>query len=495
MNDAPDAPPSSLIYARQSLGNTASIAEQLDLGHARASTEGWAVHAVYSDPISASRYAHKAREDWPKLVADVQHDRADVIWLWESSRGDRRASAWLTLLEDCRDHGVRIYVESHHRLYDMDIPRDWRTLAEDGTDSEYESAKTSLRLIRSAAERAAAGQVNGRAPFGYHRRYELNPAGKRVSLGQEPHPDEAPIVEEIIARVAAGESLRSIAASLNERGVPTPRGAQWSTTQVRLIALNLAYIGKRVHAPGSRKCRSVPGPGAAVYDAAWPALVDEPVFYAARRILLDPARTTTRPGKAKHLLSLLATCAVCGGKLTVTYRLREGRQPSYACRDRNCIRIDQGDLDSYVTAEVLAVLARPGRGSGSSPREPRGTPSWIPPAPCSPLSRPTTTRPCGCSRPARSARPRSPRWSPSSSPTSKPRGSGCPSWRPRPRCASCSTAPPTSPPDGTMPRCPRGARRSRRSCESASASPPQPGTAYRPRGGSRSAGCRAGRPP
>lgn len=355
MNDAP----ACLIYARQSVGNTASIAEQIDLGHKRADTERWIVRSTYQDRTSASRYAHAARTDWPKLVDDVQHDRARIIWLWESSRGERRASAWLSLLEDCREHGVQLHVETHGRTYDMDNPRDWRTLAEDGTDSEYESAKTSLRLTRSAAARAAAGRAVGRAPYGYRRRYELTPAGKRVLEGQEPHPEQAPVVVSIITRVSRGESLRSIAAFLNEQDVPTPTGAQWSTTQVRLISLNLSYIGKRVHDPGSRKSRSVPGPGAAVYDATWPPLVDEPTFYAARRILLDPARKVSRPGKAKHLLSLLATCEPCGGKLTITYRLRQGKRPAYACRDRNCVAIDQADLDSYVTAEVLAVLARP----------------------------------------------------------------------------------------------------------------------------------------
>jgi DNA invertase Pin-like site-specific DNA recombinase len=354
MNDTAPA----LIYARQSAGNEASIEEQLASGHARADTEGWTIHAAYRDRTSASGYARKARTDWPKLLDDVQHDRAGIIWLWESSRGERRASTWLALLEDCRDHGVLIYVETHHRLYDMANPREWRTLAEDGTDSEYESHKDSLRITRSQAARAAAGKVNGRPPYGYTRSYELV-KGKAILAAQEPHPDQAPIVREIIGRIAGGESLRSVAASLNERGVPTKSGARWSTTQVRGVALNLAYIGKRVHAPGSKGSRSVPGPGAAVYNATWPALVDEPTFYAARRILLDPARKVSRPGKAKHLLSLIATCAVCGGKLTVTYRLRQGKRPAYACRDRNCVAIDQADLDGYVTAEVLAVLARP----------------------------------------------------------------------------------------------------------------------------------------
>ena len=353
------AGPACLIYGRQSLGHDASITEQLDLGRKRAATEGWPVHAVYDDPVSASRHTRKARKDWPLLLADIDAGRAGVLWLWESSRGDRKLSTWATLLDNCRVHGVRIWVETHGRLYDMANPRDWRTLAEDGIDSEYESAKTAQRTTRSAASRAAAGKPVGKAPYGYTRRYELDPAGKRKLVGQVPHPAEAPVVREIIAAVAARESLRAITARLNERDAPTRTGARWSTTQVRGVALNLAYIGKRVHAPGRRGSRSVPGPDAAVYDGNWPPLVDDETFYAARAVLLDPARTVTRPGKAKHLLSMIARCAECGGPLSVTYRLRAGKRPAYACRDRNCLAIDKLDLDDHVTGHVLAYLARP----------------------------------------------------------------------------------------------------------------------------------------
>ena len=345
------------------MGNDASIEEQIELGRDRADTEGWAAPAVYSDKVSASRHTRKTRTDWPKLRADINATtHGGVLWLWESSRGDRKLSTWALLLEDCRDHGARIWVETHGRLYDMANARDWKVLADDGVASEDESAKTSERTTRSAASRARKGRPVGHAPYGYTRWYEIDPDDpkKRRIVHQVEHPEEAPVVREIIGAVAARESLRAITARLNERGVPTRTGARWSTTQVRGIALNLAYIGKRVHAPGRRGSRSVPGPDAAVYDGKWPGLVDEETFYAARAVLLDPARTVTRPGKAKHLLSMIARCGVCGGVLIVTYRLRAGKRPAYACRDRNCVAIDELDLDGYVTAEVLARAARPG---------------------------------------------------------------------------------------------------------------------------------------
>jgi hypothetical protein len=79
--------------------------------------------------------------------------------------------------------------------------------------------------------------------------------------------------------------------------------------------LNQAYIGKGVHDPGRRPRAATP---AAVYDAdpdTWPPLMDEKTFYAARRVLTDPKRKTTRPGGARHLLSLTARCGACGGLL------------------------------------------------------------------------------------------------------------------------------------------------------------------------------------
>jgi site-specific DNA recombinase len=347
-----------VIYGRQSMGNAASINEQLDLGGKRAEAEEWRVHAVYKDEVSASRHASKSRDGWPRLLADVEAGRANVIWLWESSRGDRRASSWLALLEDCRESGVRIYVETHGRLYDMANPRDWRDLAEDGTDNEYESEKTSLRARRSAAARAAQGNPVGRAPYGYRRQYELTGTVKGKLVGQEPHPDEAPVVRDIIESVARGESLRSITARLNDAAVPTRTGTAWSPTQVRGIALNLAYVAKRVHDPSRSGSRTVLSPQAAVYDAKWPRLVEDAVFYDARAVLLDPKRTVTRPGGAKHLLSLIAACGGCGAPLIVTYRFREGKRPAYACRAKNCVTVDEADLDEYVFVKLLIALAQ-----------------------------------------------------------------------------------------------------------------------------------------
>jgi hypothetical protein len=90
--------------------------------------EGWARGRTYQDTGSASRYARKTRDDFGKLLTDL---RTGVFR---------------------RDNEVRLHVTSHRRLYDLNNPRDRRTLNEDGVDSAYESAKTSMRIRRHLPE-------------------------------------------------------------------------------------------------------------------------------------------------------------------------------------------------------------------------------------------------------------------------------------------------------------------------------------------------------
>jgi site-specific DNA recombinase len=367
----------AVMYARQSQNNDRSIKEQLDAGHARVAAEGWQqLGRDYSDGTSASTYAGKERDDWPEVLEVIRTGKPGVLWLWESSRGDRKLSTWAALLEDCRDHGTRIYVETHERLYNMANGRDWKTLAEDGVASEDESNKTSARVLRGMLANATSGKPHGRILYGYRRTYKTNKQGRRVVDAQvlddppevgEPEPDHeysAPIVRSIFDDIEAGVPILAIVRRLNKQGARN--GAHWTMRQVQQIALNRAYIGERIHDPiGRRAGLRRPSPDAVWYKADWPPLVDEAQFWAVHRIMRDPSRVTTRPGKARHLLSMIARCAKCGDVLTASARRRGG--PHYGCR-RSCVLINQDDLDEYVTAEVLARVARQWEQLGAADR-------------------------------------------------------------------------------------------------------------------------------
>ncbi|SNR49741.1 Site-specific DNA recombinase [Haloechinothrix alba] len=320
-----------------------------------ADRHGWKLGKPYWDTGSASRYATKAREGYDLLIKDLGAGKfaADVLIIWESSRGSRKVSEWVELIELCEKHGVQIHVTTHGRTYDPGNARDRRSLLEDSVDSEYESSKLSSRLRRSAASGAREGMPHGRCPYGYRRRYDDR---TRKLIAQEPYEPEAQVVRELFHRLIKGHSLRAIAADFAERGIAKRSGGPFSAAHLRTIALSPLYAGLRQHAPGTHSGNTRTQLDATLYPATWPGLVSEADYYKVRRLLTDPARVTTRPGRGKHLLSMIARCGPCGGHLGARNDKRYGWQ--YHCLRGGCVRVNYAELNDYAEQVMLAYLAR-----------------------------------------------------------------------------------------------------------------------------------------
>jgi DNA invertase Pin-like site-specific DNA recombinase len=362
MDSSTAAPVIAREYLRVSLdksGRARSVTEQHDDNDRAGQQHGFTLNGeAYSDvSVSASRYARTVRGDFARLLTDLEHGRfgADILVLWESSRGSRRVGEWATLVDLLEDAWVRVHVTTHGRTYDPANPRDRRTLMEDAVDSEYESGKASARIARAMAANAAEGKPHGKTPFGYRRRYEVSPSGRRMLAGQEPDDAEAPVVRELFARLRQGHSLRAIARDFEARGIRTRTGKVFIPEHLRDLALRPAYGGYRVHRPGNKDGGTYTGPLPAEPNADWPALVDSQTFWSVRRLLLSPGRRTSRPGRGIHLLSMIAKCGECGGAMSVLYRRGERM---YRCRDKSCATILADDLDAYAEAAMLAYLAR-----------------------------------------------------------------------------------------------------------------------------------------
>ena len=329
-------------YTRQSKGKERSIEEQEASIRETCAAQGWQVSEIYSDTVSASRFSRRERADWARLLADLKTGAFGVLVIWEASRGDRDLETWVAFLARCRDHGVLIHVVTHEHTYNMANLRDWKALAEEGIDSATESEKISARVNRTMKSQAAKGKPHGRVTYGYKRVYDTD---TRELKEQIPHPEQAPIVKEIITRIGGG-----CPDQLHHQGPEPPRHPPAGRRQVdprpvRRIALNPAYNGKRSY-------------NGALFDAMWPPLVNPVVFEAAQRVLDDPERLTTGPGRARWLLSHIAVCDVCErpsprcptGRARTTY-------PMYRCSRDACVFIRMDWLDAYVTGRVRRLMS------------------------------------------------------------------------------------------------------------------------------------------
>lgn len=332
------------VYGRQSRGKEKSIDEQVALCTADAEAQGWAITATYRDRTSASRYRRREREEWARVVAAVAAAEFDILVLWVSSRGDRDLTSWSGLLDTCRASGVLIRITDDERTYDVRRNGDWEALAQQGVGNAAASDKISTAVRRGQAGAASAGRPSqGRCPYGFRRVFDPT-TGKLT--GQEADPETAPVVREIIERVSKNVPISVIVADLNARGVPTPGARRWYRQRVRDIASNVAYVGLRAYNGQTYTGKWAPGS-----PDSFAGIVDEAKFYAAQRVLTEPSRVTTRPGRVRHLLSYLGV-APCGAGLTAV-------RGKYRCSEDGCVTIAQGETDAFVRDFIVLRLSQP----------------------------------------------------------------------------------------------------------------------------------------
>lgn len=336
---------SYLRVSRDLSGRSASTERQDRELRERAERHGWAYHpAPYVDRgLSASMYAERGRPDFEALLRDLADGTfgADLLGLYEPSRGTRQPGEFEELLRLTATAKVRIYVATHDRVYDPANARDRRTLREDAIDSAYESDKTSERTRSEAAASAAAGRPWGSAPYGYRRVY--NATNGRLE-GQAEVPHEAEVIRDLFAKLAAGWSLSAIADDFCARGLTTRAGRPWTAKRLRYQATLEAYAGRRVH-----HGRTTP--------ATWEPIVDPALFDQVQVMLSDPRRKTVRPGSGVHLLSFIGRCGVCGAPLAAAVR---GEKPHYTCHAKStCVQVNERLADEVATRAVIGYLSRP----------------------------------------------------------------------------------------------------------------------------------------
>lgn len=294
--------------------------------------------AVYEERQSASRFATKARKRFAALLDDIRAGRYGVVIVWEADRAARELEAWAAFLNACRDRGVLIHVITHRRTYDVRVGRDWRALADDGVDAAYFSEKLSVNIRRGHADSAAQGRPPGRAPYGYRRVYDGRGKLARVDgVWQQIPDDNAPVVREIIERIAAQVPLNEVQRDLAARGVVLPRST------VRAIALNPAYAA----------LRPVPGGHA---QGSWVPIVAEATWRQAVAVIDD--HRDTRPGSTVWLLSQVGDCA-CGASRSWKGKQGKGNSAAtYFCSACGS-KVNAAQADEHVMALALGRLARP----------------------------------------------------------------------------------------------------------------------------------------
>ncbi|MGW4545508.1 recombinase family protein [Streptomyces violaceorubidus] len=338
---------------------------------------------AYKDSASGSRLGTAVkdrREDFPRLMADLRGGTfgADVLVLWENSRGSRQPREWMDLIDACKPLGIRIFITNERRLYD---PRNWRddhALQDEARKAEAYSMEISERVARTLRRNGEKGKPHGLIPYGYLRTYSKvrTSKGRLVTRpeAQLPEPSEALNVIDLFVKLRAGLSFQAVSVDWSARGITSRDGVPFSPQSLSQMARKISYVGKRVRTrtvedpeTGKRR-KEVLGE----VDAVWPVVADfagsplsaeefVTLFHEVQDMLNDPQRRTNPGGGAKHEFTMTMRCDACGGPITATRHLSADGEQAYVCRDKGCVRLSQkDDLDYVLTEAIVGALARPG---------------------------------------------------------------------------------------------------------------------------------------
>jgi DNA invertase Pin-like site-specific DNA recombinase len=355
---------SALTYERASQdkkGQGKSVSDQRVLNHSEVARHGWRLgESFWDNDRSATRYATKERPNFERLMERIRAGVDDVLVVWEIARRERDLAVYVQIRDLCHEVGLNFWLVGG-QLFDLRDKNDRMFLGFQAVQAEFQGDYIRDNVKRGIDGAAAAGRPHGKTTYGYVRIYDSK---TKALLRQDPDHEQheatgengdvtsytrAGVVKEIFEKVSAGVPLITIERDLNARSVPSPQGKAWLRGIVRKIALNPAYIGKRVLR------------GEVVGDGQWPPLVEDETYWACVRLLEDPSRTTTRAGRAVHLLSYLAKCDVCGGPLSIQRqkRQRHGEIELLSCLKKRCTSVKKEVLDEFIERIVVGWLTRP----------------------------------------------------------------------------------------------------------------------------------------
>jgi site-specific DNA recombinase len=334
------------VYARVSrLGDDRqrSTEGQVEDCKARIEERGAQVGEVHIDSGRSAWNPRVKRPDWERLMSRLEAGATGGVVVFDMARFSRRPIEGERLIL-VAERGL-VVLDSEGE-YDLTTANGRKTFRDQLNAAAYESDRLSTRVKRGKRVKAMRGEPNhSRRPFGF----EQDGVTVRGS--------EAVVLREMVARMLAGESQDRIAHDLNQRGITTSTGREWSRESLKALVLSARYVGQVVHN------------GVVVGRLPGEPILDDYTWERLRTLFAS--RRRGRPNSEPYLCSGIVCCGHCGYRLTGRPRARDKPYPDgeirrqYLCQPRvargGCgrIAVDQRQLDRHVGALVVRILADP----------------------------------------------------------------------------------------------------------------------------------------
>jgi DNA invertase Pin-like site-specific DNA recombinase len=293
-------------------------------------SKGWPVVQVFTDR-DTSAYKKVKRPNFDAMWKGLEAGRFDAVCVWKLDRLTRRFVDTGPILSRLNQFGATLLSVVDN--IDTSTPMGQAIVGVLIAQAETESLNTSTRVKAARESEAAQGKLHGgRRCFGYTKDRALDPI-------------EFPVAREMVDRILAGDSQRSICRWLNGAGVLTTSGKSWVAVTLKQWLRAPAIAGVRTH-------NGLETPG------NWPAIIT-PEEREALLLRLGTTQPSGQPVVIKNLLSGFMVCGKCGVRMYVQRSQRDGAQ--YHCRKDvpgSCggVSVAKHHVESAVVDRLMSFL-------------------------------------------------------------------------------------------------------------------------------------------
>lgn len=313
----------AVIYCRCSTEEESQVdALKKQVIEAKASVKenGWFLVDQYVE--SRSGTTAKGRQEYSRLLADMDRPTFDIIVIKSQDRLMRNTKDWYLFLDRMLTNGKRLYLYLDRKFYTTDdslITGIKAILAEDF------SRELSKKIVNAHRNR----QKNGGRLMLTNQVYGFEKQADGTVILVE---DEAEIKRQMYRYCAAGYGCRTVENLLKEQGVRNRNGNHFTAPAIRRIIRNPInkgiFVMNRAHFDFETKRTIKNPPEEWIYqEGLVPRTVSDDLWERANKAMTDRAAENNRSGTyekgsspGRYLLSGKLVCGLCGQPYYRTWR-------------------------------------------------------------------------------------------------------------------------------------------------------------------------------
>lgn len=307
-------------------------------------------YVIFEDPGYSAK--NTDRPDYQRMMDRLRTGEFTHLLVWKIDRISRNLLDFASMYQELKDLGIAFV--SKNEQFDTSNAVGEAMLKIILVFAELERNMTSERVTAVMLSRANNGQWNGgRVPYGY----SYDKEEKLFSLD----PEENRVYNKICDTYEQYQSVLYVVRHLNDLGVRTRSGKEWTTTGVYKILTNPFYTGDyiyNVHKDGRGMDKRDSDEWVKIENHHVPSISHER-FDRIQFVLKRNKRGGVPDGetyikKNIHIFAGLLRCGKCGSNMSATLdrRRADGWRPSiYACaKHRNNASVCS---NKYISDRVL----------------------------------------------------------------------------------------------------------------------------------------------